>query len=116
MERFAGQDLQAGQVNLVPAVKLEVFFRKIVAHDADEFDRAEKARGHGGMAGRTAQQARIFRFGSLDGIQRGGTDNKNAHVFRVWDLGVWVRESAAALALLDEFDFVTFRRINEGKG
>ena len=35
----------------------------------------KKARGDGGVAGRAAEQARIFRVGSFDGIQRGGTDN-----------------------------------------
>ena len=75
MKRFAGQNLQAVEVNFVPAVKLEVFLREIVADDADQFDRAEKARGDGGMAGRAAEQARVFRVGSFDGIQRGGTDN-----------------------------------------
>ena len=71
MKRFAGQNLQAFEVNFVPPVKLEVFLRKILADDADQFDRAEKARGHGGMAGRAAEQARVFRVRSFDGIQRG---------------------------------------------
>jgi hypothetical protein len=70
MEGFAGQNLEAVEVNFVPAVKLEVFLWKVVADNANQFDRAEKARGDGGMAGRAAEQARIFRVGSFDGIQR----------------------------------------------
>ena len=62
MKGFAGQNLQAFEVNFVPAIKLEVFLGKILADHADQFDRAEKARGDGGVAGRAAQQARVFRL------------------------------------------------------
>jgi hypothetical protein len=33
VKRFAGQNLQAFQVNFVPAIKLEVFLGKILADD-----------------------------------------------------------------------------------
>ena len=79
VKRFAGQNLQAFEINFVPVIKPDVFFGEIGADDANQFHRAEKARGDGGVAGRAAQQARIFRSRSLDGIQRRRTDNENAH-------------------------------------
>ena len=75
VKRFSGQDLEAAQVNFVPAIKLDVFFRKILADNADQFDRREEARGDGGMAGGAAEQARVFPGGSFDGIECGGTDD-----------------------------------------
>jgi len=43
MEGLAGQRLEAGEVDLVPLVKLDVFPREIGAHDADQLDRREEA-------------------------------------------------------------------------
>jgi hypothetical protein len=65
VKRFAGQNLQAFQVNFVPAIQLDVFFGEILADDADQFHRAKKARGDGGVAGRTAEQTRVFGLGVL---------------------------------------------------
>ena len=65
MKRFAGQNLQAFEINFVPVIKLDVFFGEIVADDADQFHRAEKARRDRRMAGRAAEQARVFRLGVL---------------------------------------------------
>ena len=46
-----------------------------IAHHSDEFDRREVAGGHGGVAGRAAQQARILRSWSLDGVECRGADD-----------------------------------------
>ena len=61
MKRFARQHLQAFEVNFVPAIKLDVFLRKIFADDADQFHRRKKTRRDRRVAGRAAEQARIFR-------------------------------------------------------
>ena len=74
-------NLQTFEINFVPPVKPEVFLRKIVANDADQFDRAEKARGDRGVAGRTAQQTRAGRVRCFDGVQCSRADNENAHLF-----------------------------------
>ena len=83
MKRFAGADLQALEVNVVPPVQVEIFPGEIVTDDPDQFDRAEKAGGHRRVAGRSTQQARILRVRSFDGIQRGRADNENAHVEKI---------------------------------
>ena len=62
MERFAGRDLQTFEIDFVLFVERDVVLGEIFADDADEFDRREKARGHGGVAGGTAEQARVFRI------------------------------------------------------
>jgi len=64
----------------LPLIQLDVFFGKILADNADQFDRRKKTRGHGGVAGRAAQQTRIFGFRGLDGIEGGGADNEYAHL------------------------------------
>jgi len=38
-----GRRLEAGEVDLVPLVKLDVFPREIGAHDADQLDRREES-------------------------------------------------------------------------
>jgi len=74
MKRLARRILQAPEVDPVLAVELKVSLREILAHDPDQVDRTEKARGHGRVTGRTAEQARIFAGGSFDGVQGGGAD------------------------------------------
>src|SRR6185436_7354402 len=54
MKGFAGQNLQAFEIDAMAFVKLQIALGKIVTNDADEIDRAKKARGHCGVAGRTA--------------------------------------------------------------
>jgi hypothetical protein len=49
---------------------------QIVAYDADQVDRAEKAGRDGGIRSRTAEQLVMLRGGSLDVIERNGTDNE----------------------------------------
>ena len=75
MKGFAGQNLQAFEINFVPAIEFYVAFGKIIAHDADHFHRAEKAGRDRRMAGRAAEQPGIFCLRSFDGIQRGRTDD-----------------------------------------
>ena len=69
MERFAGRDLKSFQVNMVLAVEFQMGLGKILAHHADQPDGREKAGRDGGMAGRTAQQARMMRGRCCDGIK-----------------------------------------------
>ncbi len=79
VKSLAGEHLQAGQVDLVPLVELHISLGKVLADDPHELNRAEKTGRDGGMAGRTAEQARVLCFRGLDGIQCGGTDDKYAH-------------------------------------
>ena len=79
MKGLPRENLQSFQVNPMPFVKLYIPPGKIFAHDSHEFDRAEKAGRHGGMAGRTPKEPRIFGFRSLDGVKGGGTDYEDAH-------------------------------------
>src|SRR5437016_887508 len=79
MESLAGQNLKTFEINSMPVIKLNVTLGKIVTDHADELDGAEEARGHGGMAGRAAEQTRVFSFRGLDGIEGGRADNEDAH-------------------------------------
>ena len=81
MERLSRRNLQTLEVDAVTAIKSDIALREIVADDANQLDRSEKTGGDGGMAGRTAEQARIFAVSRFDGVKRGGTNNENAHVF-----------------------------------
>jgi hypothetical protein len=56
MKCFSRKNLQTSQIYFVPAIKPDVFPGKIPADDTDEFHRREKARGDGGVTGRTAEQ------------------------------------------------------------
>ena len=51
------------------------FFGKSSPTTPTSFTGLKKARGDGGVAGRAAEQARIFGLRGFDGIQRGGTDD-----------------------------------------
>src|SRR6266850_2761803 len=79
MEGLAWQNLETFEINPVSLIEPNVTLWKIVTHNADELDRAEEARGHGGMAGRAAEQTRIFCFRCFDGIEGGRTDNEDTH-------------------------------------
>ena len=79
MERLAIGDFQPREVNAVTAVKVEVAFREIPAHDADEVDGREETGGDGGVTGGPAEQSRVAGLGGFDGVKRGGTDNHYAH-------------------------------------
>ena len=79
VEGLAGGKFEAGEVNSMMPVKLEVAFGKVGADDAHEIDGGEEAGRDGGVAGRAAEQAGILGLGGLDGVQRGGTDNHYAH-------------------------------------
>jgi len=79
VKRFAGKNLQAFEINVMALVKLEVTFWKIVADDSDEFDWTEKAGGNRGVAGRTAQQTRIFSFWRFDRIEGSRANNQDTH-------------------------------------
>ena len=65
MKGFAGQNLQAGEVNFVPAIQRDVFLREIFADAADKFYRRKKTRRDRRMAGRAAEQARVSLVGVL---------------------------------------------------
>ena len=52
MKGFAGQNLQAGEVNFVPAIQRDVFLREIFADAADQFYRRKETRRDRRMAGR----------------------------------------------------------------
>ena len=79
MERFARRDLQSFQINFVFAVKVQVRLGEILPHHAHQPDGREKAGREGRVAGRAAQQARVFRLGSFDGIQGRRANNQDAH-------------------------------------
>jgi hypothetical protein len=79
MESFSRLNLQAMEVDAMAAVELHVTLGKIVAHHADQLDRAIKAGGDGRVAGRSAEEAGIFGLGSFDRVEGGGTDNQDAH-------------------------------------
>lgn len=74
MESFAGSDLQAFEIDFVLFVERDVVLWEIFTDDADEFDGSEEARGDGGMAGGTAEQARVLRIRGANGIKGCGTD------------------------------------------
>jgi hypothetical protein len=57
----------------------DVLGGKIATDDTHQLGLGEETGRNGRMTGRTAQQEGVFRLGSLDGVQRGGTDNENAH-------------------------------------
>ena len=80
MKGLAGENLEAFEIDAVTFVELDIPFRKILADYADEFYRAEETRGNGGMAGGTAEETRVFGFGSFDGVERSGANDKNTHV------------------------------------
>ena len=88
MEGLARQDLQAGQVNLMALIELEVLLGKVFTHHAHQAHGAEKARRHAGVTGGTAQQSRIFRRRRFNGIKGGGTNNENAHGTSYRDSGL----------------------------
>ena len=79
MKGFAGKYLEAGELDSVPLVKLDVRLGKIFSHDADQLYRTEKTGGNGRMAGGAAKQAGIFSGRGFDRIQRSGTNNKDTH-------------------------------------
>ena len=79
MKSFSGGDLQAFEVNAVAAIELEVAPGKILANDANQFDRSEETGGNRCVARRAAEQPRVFAPGSLDRVQGGGTNHENAH-------------------------------------
>jgi len=56
--------------------------RKVLAHDADQLHGREETGGDRGVAGRAAEQARVFAPGRFDGIEGGGADNENTHGLR----------------------------------
>jgi hypothetical protein len=76
---LAGDDLESFEVDLVFAIEAQVSLREILADHADELDGGKEARGHGGVAGRAAEEARVMGLGCFDGIQSRGADNKNTH-------------------------------------
>src|SRR5258705_476035 len=81
MECFAWKNLEALEVDAMAFVKLDVTLGKIIADDSDELNWTEKAGGNGGVTGRTAQQARVFCFGSFNGIEGSRADNQDTHFF-----------------------------------
>ena len=65
MKGLARPHLEAFEVDCLAAVKLEVAAGKIIAHHADQLDRAEKARGHRRMAGRSPSNRGFSAWGVL---------------------------------------------------
>jgi hypothetical protein len=59
----------------MPAIKLNVFLREILAHATDKFHLRKKTRRDSRVAGGAAKQARVFSVWSFDGIKCGGADN-----------------------------------------
>ena len=78
MKGFAWKDLQSLKIDPMTLVKLQVTFRKIFTHYADELHWTEETCGHGRMTGRPPQQLGVLRRGSFDRIQRRGTNNQHA--------------------------------------
>jgi len=58
--RFLRENLEALEVNFVPAIKLNVFFGKSSPTTPTNFDRAEKSSRDGGMAGRPTEAGADF--------------------------------------------------------
>ncbi|SRR6266704_163489 len=79
MEGFAGQNLEAFEVNAMAVIELDVSPGKIVADNANEFDGTEETGSHGGMAGGAAEEARVLAFGSFDGVEGGRADDEDRH-------------------------------------
>ena len=52
---------------------------KIIADHPDQVDRAEKTGRDGGIRSRAAEQLVMLRSGSLDVIERNGTNNEYGH-------------------------------------
>jgi len=61
---FAWKHLEPGQINAMALVELQIFFREVIADDADEFDGTEKAGGDSGVAGRAAERRDFRRLAS----------------------------------------------------
>ena len=70
---------RAGGRVLSDTEKTKLTTEALVSELPEEKKEAPMPGGHGGMAGRTAQQARVFGLRSLDGVQGGGADDENAH-------------------------------------
>jgi len=66
VKRLAFHHLQALHVDTMAAIKLQIAPGKIVTHNPDQLDRAEKAGGHCRMACGTAQQPWIFSLRRFD--------------------------------------------------
>jgi hypothetical protein len=84
MERFARENLEAFEINLMATEELKVFFGEILTDDADQLHGSKETGRDGGMAGRAAEEPGIFGLGSFNGVQGGGTDNQYAHVVLNW--------------------------------
>src|SRR5436190_18415006 len=79
VESLAGENLQAVQLNAMPAVELDVSFREIFTDDANKFYRAEKAGGNCRVARGTAEQTRVFGFWGFNRIKGGRTNDQYTH-------------------------------------
>jgi hypothetical protein len=60
-------------------VQAQIGLGEILSDYAHHADGGKEAGGDCRVTCGTAQQPGVFGFGSFDGIQRGGTDDENAH-------------------------------------
>ena len=72
--------LEAFDVDLAVAEKLDMLFREVGTDDADHVDRAEEAGGHGGVGGRAAERVVDFAKGRAHRVECDGPyDREFAH-------------------------------------
>src|ERR1044071_6165162 len=73
--------LQSFEIDLTLIENIDVVLRKILADDADDADRREKARAQGEVRSRAAEDTLGRAERRLDGIESHGTDDQNTHKY-----------------------------------